>query len=347
MRHRTHAALALVLALAGCRAKPPGRLERAVVTAVKRRVTVGGRSERNPFVATEENVRRGQRAFSSYCAACHGLDGQNTGVPFADAMSPPVPRLNGPDVQQYTDGQLHSVIENGLWPSGMPAARGLLNDPEIWWIVLYIRHLPPAGSLGAGERGIVIPGLREPLRQWNELGHDSYQWVTVGRTDPLRRPGERFPGAFAADQHLHAAHADVLAQGLGQHVLEQMVLLEHTQGIARVLGVSNYYDYDVYADFVRLSRAARIFPLFGLEIIALIDSLVEAGVKINDPGNPGKIYICGKGISRFAPMNAEAQRLIGIIRQNDSQRMAKMIGKLSAVFAERSAKLDLDEDAVD
>ena len=127
--------------------------------------------------------------------------------------------------------------------------------------------------------------------------------------------------------------------------VHQAVELADQQDV-RVLGVSNYYDYDVYADFVRLSRAARIFPLFGLEIIALIDSLVEADVKINDPGNPGKIYICGKGISRFAPMNAEAQRLIGIIRQNDSQRMAKMIGKLSAVFAERSAKLDLDEDAV-
>jgi hypothetical protein len=30
----------------------------------------------------------------------------------------------------------------------MPAARGLLSDEEIWRIVLYIRHLPPAGSLG-------------------------------------------------------------------------------------------------------------------------------------------------------------------------------------------------------
>jgi mono/diheme cytochrome c family protein len=115
---------------------------------VKRRVTVGGRGDASPLPAVEENVRRGQRAFSFYCAACHGLDGQNTGVPFADAMSPPVPRLTAPEVQRYTDGQLHSVIENGLWPSGMPAARGLLNDEEIWEIVQYVRHLPPPGSLG-------------------------------------------------------------------------------------------------------------------------------------------------------------------------------------------------------
>ena len=50
-------------------------------------------------------------------------------------------------------------------------------------------------------------------------------------------------------------------------------------------------------------------------------------MKINDPGNPGKIYTCGKGITRFAPMSAEAERLINIIRRNDSERMAKMIAQ--------------------
>ena len=148
MNSPTRLTLALALALAGCKATPPGRFERAVAAEVKRRVTVGGKSDRNPLVATEENVGLGRKAFASYCMACHGLDGQNTGVPFADAMSPPVPRLIDPEVQQYTDGQLHWVIENGLFPSGMPAARGILNDEELWQLVLYIRHLPPPGSLG-------------------------------------------------------------------------------------------------------------------------------------------------------------------------------------------------------
>ena len=79
---------------------------------------------------------------------CHGLDGQNSGVPFAAAMSPPVPRLGSPDVQGYADGQLKWIIEHGIFPSGMPASRGILNDEEMWRIVLYLRHLPPAGSLG-------------------------------------------------------------------------------------------------------------------------------------------------------------------------------------------------------
>ena len=97
---------------------------------------------------TSGNIEAGKAAFSHYCIACHGLDGQNTGVPFADSMSPPVPSLKSNNVQSYTDGQLKWIIENGLAPSGMPASKGILTDKEIWSIVVYIRHLPPAGSLG-------------------------------------------------------------------------------------------------------------------------------------------------------------------------------------------------------
>jgi hypothetical protein len=63
-------------------------------------------------------------------------------------MSPPVPPLAAPEVKRYTDGQLHAVIADGLFPSGMPASRDLLGDEEIWRIVVYLGHLPPASSLG-------------------------------------------------------------------------------------------------------------------------------------------------------------------------------------------------------
>jgi mono/diheme cytochrome c family protein len=111
-------------------------------------VFVGNKHANNPLTATPENIAAGKESFSHYCVACHGLDGQNTGVPFAERMSPPVTSLASSQVQSYTDGQLKWVIDNGLFPSGMPGSKGVLTDDEIWSIVLYIRHLPPAGSLG-------------------------------------------------------------------------------------------------------------------------------------------------------------------------------------------------------
>ena len=102
----------------------------------------------NPVPATGANIDAGKNAFGYYCVSCHGRDGQNTGVPFAGTMGPPIPSLAGSDVQAYRDGQLKWIIEHGVFPSGMPASKGLLSDQEMWQIVRYLRALPLAGSLG-------------------------------------------------------------------------------------------------------------------------------------------------------------------------------------------------------
>jgi mono/diheme cytochrome c family protein len=145
------ALLPAALLLCGCRATPPGKAETAVMNRAKHSMFVGNKHARNPVAYSPESVTDGKEAFSHYCVACHGMDGQNTGVPFADQMDPPVPSLASDDVQSYTDGQLKWVIDNGVSPSGMPASKGTLSDDEQWQIVLFLRHLPPAGSLGEPE----------------------------------------------------------------------------------------------------------------------------------------------------------------------------------------------------
>jgi S-disulfanyl-L-cysteine oxidoreductase SoxD len=149
MRFHYHLVLlSAVVLTSGCKVSPPGKMERSFVIAAKHRLTVGGRSDKNPLPFTPGNLTEGKDAFGHYCITCHGLDGQNTGVPFAEKMSPPLPSLASAEVQDYTDGQLKWVIDNGISPSGMPASKGTLNDEEIWSIVQFLRHLPPAGSLG-------------------------------------------------------------------------------------------------------------------------------------------------------------------------------------------------------
>jgi len=137
--------------LVGCKADPPGSLERFAAEQAKHKLFVRNKSQKNPLAYTPENMQAGKEAFGHYCVACHGNDGQNTGVPFADRLSPQVPSLASVGVQSYTDGQLKWVIDNGIFPSGMPGSKGILSDDEIWETVLYIRHLPSAGSVGEPE----------------------------------------------------------------------------------------------------------------------------------------------------------------------------------------------------
>jgi cytochrome c553 len=137
--------------LIGCKANRPGKIETKTVTFAKHHFLIGNKNQKNPLAPDAATWADGKEAFSHYCIACHGMDGQGTGVPFTDHISPPIPSLASEDVQQYTDGQLKEILDYGIWPSGMPGSKGTLSDDELWSIVVFMRHLPRAGSQGTPE----------------------------------------------------------------------------------------------------------------------------------------------------------------------------------------------------
>jgi len=174
---------------------------------------------------------------------------------------------------------------------------------------------------------------RDAVRWMVDLGTPEALWSLAARgVSPAGRPG--------VNGHVHvppnfSAFRDV----------SQAVELAAVQGVG-VLGASNYYDFDVYGEFVGCARQRGVFPLFGVEIIAWMDHLAATGVKINDPGNPGKIYVCGKGIARFSPPPDAAQRVLDVIRRNDSDRMARMGEKLADILAGHGVRADLSPAAI-
>jgi mono/diheme cytochrome c family protein len=69
----------------GCNADPPGKAETAVMTWAKHNILVHNKTQRSPIKDSAAAVADGKVAFSHYCVACHGLDGQNTGYPLPTA----------------------------------------------------------------------------------------------------------------------------------------------------------------------------------------------------------------------------------------------------------------------
>ncbi len=65
--------------LQGCKATAPGKAEIAVMTKAKHAMFIGNKHTRNPIAYSQQSVVDGKEAFSHYCVACHGMDGQNTG----------------------------------------------------------------------------------------------------------------------------------------------------------------------------------------------------------------------------------------------------------------------------
>lgn len=165
-----------------------------------------------------------------------------------------------------------------------------------------------------------------------------------GTTDFLRNLGGAETSTLP-DEYSRNAHIHLPPNFSAFDSVTQAVELAARQNV-RVLGASNYYDYHVYRAFAREAQRRGIFPLFGLEIITFDPELAQAQIKVNDPGNPGKMYVCGKAITRFDPMNSEAERLLAAIRDNDSARMAQVIEALNTVFAQARVNADLTESGI-
>ena len=166
---------------------------------------------------------------------------------------------------------------------------------------------------------------------------------SVGMPDEMWAEAERglcLPAEPAVNAHIHLPPNFSAFERA-----EQAVDLAARQGV-KVLGASNYYDYSIYTSFAALALASGIYPLFGLEILCLLEDLKRDGILVNDPANPGRMYLCGKGITRFGVLTAEAARLLGIMRRNDESRIRKMVGLLSEVFEQRGLAIGLDPETV-
>jgi hypothetical protein len=109
------------------------------------------------------------------------------------------------------------------------------------------------------------------------------------------------------------------------------------EGLA-ALGTSNYHDFRAYGPFAAAAAQAGVVALFGVEIIALLDESPDGPMLVNDPTNLGRIYLCGKALTRFDPPEPSAARRMAAMRAASDNRMSRM----AALLAERFAAAGLD-----
>lgn len=151
---------------------------------------------------------------------------------------------------------------------------------------------------------------------------------------------EEVPSPAAVNTHIHLPPNFSAFSSIAR-----AVEMAHGAGIS-LLGAGNYYDFTVYGEFAAECARRGLFPLYGMEIMAGVDTLRDEGVKVNDPGNPGKMYICGKGITCFVSPSGRARSLLAKVRENDSRRIAEMVRRLDGIFAEHGIETGLDADAL-
>jgi len=98
---------------------------------------------KNPYPG-EQNAQAGREVFLQKCAACHGQNGQGTGI---------IPALTTGPAQTAKPGEIFWYITHGDMTNGMPAWNGL-PEKQRWQVVTYLENLhgtqpaPPATTSG-------------------------------------------------------------------------------------------------------------------------------------------------------------------------------------------------------
>jgi mono/diheme cytochrome c family protein len=122
----------------------PTPIEVAVARAVRHLAVPSDlRDRKDPIPLTPAVLAEARAHFADHCATCHGNDGKGRSG-LGSLMYPKTPDMTLAATQQLSDGELFSIIENGVRLTGMPGfGNGTAESAAgSWTLVHFIRHLP-------------------------------------------------------------------------------------------------------------------------------------------------------------------------------------------------------------
>jgi mono/diheme cytochrome c family protein len=152
------------------------------------------RMRRNPVPPSDAVLAEALAHYADHCASCHGTDGSGD-TEMGRGLYPPAPDMRLATTQNLTDGELFSIIENGVRFTGMPgwSTGTAAGETSTWHLVHLIRHLP---TMTPDEiAGVDHMRPRSPAEVRQEIEEDEFL-----------RGGDSPPSTPSTDSHHSGAH---------------------------------------------------------------------------------------------------------------------------------------------
>ena len=145
----------------------PSAIEELLARTMRRHATpTDVRTMTNPVQPTREVLDEGLEHFADHCASCHANNGSGD-TEIGRSLYPRAPDMRAAPTQELSDGELFSIIENGIRLTGMPAWG--TGTPEgqraSWALVHFIRRLPTLTEDEIDRMAQLNPKTAE---QWRE-----------------------------------------------------------------------------------------------------------------------------------------------------------------------------------
>ena len=162
------------------------------------------------------------------------------------------------------------------------------------------------------ERELYQGGLDERLRALGQL---------CAQLGPRARRG--------TNSHIHTSESFSVFRSPTEAVWQAA-----REGLA-VLGINDHYTIAGHEEFRRACEIAGIAAVFSLEAVAMDRDAEAQGVLLNDPDNPGRVYLSGKGVTRIPPDFSTEMQSLARMRAALERRNREITAKVAVLFEER------------
>jgi hypothetical protein len=127
--------------------------------------------------------------------------------------------------------------------------------------------------------------------------------------------------------------------------MEQPFEMANSEHIV-VLGINDFYTTDGYDEFASLAKSRRIFPLFNIEFMALQKNEQAEGIRINDPQNPGRTYLSGKGLRYPVVLSDNGLQKLQRLQSESNRQTYQMVDKLNQFLETTSTGIHFNATAL-
>ncbi|MEM1582633.1 MAG: PHP domain-containing protein [Candidatus Bathyarchaeia archaeon] len=113
-----------------------------------------------------------------------------------------------------------------------------------------------------------------------------------------------------------------------------------------IFGINDHYTIAGHREFGEACKILGLKAVFSIEAIAMSEEAKERGEKYNDPKNPGRIYLCGKGVIQDLKPDSPGNKLLKTMREALRRRYENMTEKVNEILKGTDPTLNLTFDDV-
>lgn len=135
--------------------------------------------------------------------------------------------------------------------------------------------------------------------------------------------------------HLHTPYSFSAFESIPQAL--DMAVAENV----KVVGINDFYATEGYAEWAEECAKRNLYPLFNIEFISLNKEDQAKGIRVNDPNNPGRTYLSGKGLAYPLILKDPYLSQLNNVKAESNKHVEKMCSKLNEILASIDAPFSI------